>query len=82
MKNKILSFVKKNNWLLNYSKFEGISRSFIGLSTRTKFVSNLEKAPDLLKKNESSLEEVFVSFFPDLKKMVEEKGQDYFNKVK
>jgi acyl carrier protein phosphodiesterase len=77
-----LFYMKKNNWLLNYSSWEGISQSFFGLSRRTKFASNLEQGPELLKEHNDALAGVFEAFFPELKLMVKEKGDDYFNKVK
>ena len=55
-----------DRWLENYQTYDGIRRVFRFLSRRTKFPSNLMDAPAVLMELEEPLEDVFMSFFPDL----------------
>ncbi len=71
-----LFYMSKNNWLLNYSKFQGIERSFIGLSGRTKYRSNLEKGPAVVKENYELIESHFKQFFPELMEASKEKLEE------
>lgn len=59
-------YMKKENWLLSYGTMEGIQRSFTGLSYRTTFDSNIEKAPLYLKKYHEVFEDIFERFFDEL----------------
>lgn len=59
-------YMKKENWLLYYGTMEGIQRSFTGLSYRTTFDSNIEKAPFYLKKHHEVFEDIFERFFDEL----------------
>ena len=61
-----LFYMSKNNWLFNYARFQGIESSFIGLSKRTRYASNLEKGPAIIKRNYDELEAHFTEFFPIL----------------
>lgn len=62
----ILPYMIAENWLLNYRNFEGLNRALSGISSRTKFYSNLENATKHLKKNYQVYENSFNQFFPDL----------------
>lgn len=71
-----LFYMSKNNWLLNYASIQGIERSFRGLSTRTRFKSNLEKGPDIIRKNYQELEGLFKEFYPILQESSLKKIQE------
>jgi acyl carrier protein phosphodiesterase len=64
-------YMKKDDWLYNYSTFYGMQRSFEGMSRRAKFDSNMEKGVEVLQKEYVFLEEDFRQFFPELKAYVE-----------
>lgn len=55
-----------DRWLENYQTYEGLERVFMFLSRRAKFKSNLENAPEILMQFEDKLEDIFLTFFPDL----------------
>jgi acyl carrier protein phosphodiesterase len=55
-----------DRWLENYQTYAGIERVFGFLAKRATFPSNLLQAPEILKERETSLEEAFLIFFPDL----------------
>jgi len=61
----LLHNMKKYDWLFNYRYLEGIDRSLIGMSKRTRFRSNLEQAIHELKTHYNIFEQDFKSFFPD-----------------
>jgi acyl carrier protein phosphodiesterase len=63
---EMLPFMVSGNWLYNYSRIEGIRRAFEGMSRRTKYQSNMNKATTELLENYNLYEEDFFSFFPDL----------------
>lgn len=62
----ILPYMIAENWLLNYKNFDGLNRALSGISSRTKFYSNLENATNHLKGNYTTYEDSFNQFFPDL----------------
>lgn len=64
---RMLPFMQKQNWLLAYSKIEGINRALTGLSKRTKFVSNMEFATLALQEDYDLYENEFETFFEELR---------------
>ncbi|MBN3518399.1 DUF479 domain-containing protein [Algoriphagus lutimaris] len=66
-------WMKKDNWLLNYSSIEGIQRSLTGLSKRTRFDSKMEQAHLALLEKEAEFELIFFAFFEDLKTFAKQK---------
>ncbi len=62
----MLPYMIKGNWLVNYSKIEGIHRALSGMARRTRFDSKMDEASEDLKNNYSDFENEFFSFFPDL----------------
>jgi acyl carrier protein phosphodiesterase len=65
-----LSFMAKNNWLLNYREVGGVNKALTGLSKRTKYNNNMFNAHKALVDNEENLKKDFEQFFPDLKTFV------------
>lgn len=63
-------YMKKDDWLYNYSTFYGMQCSFEGMLRRAKFDSNMEKGVEVLQKEYVPLEEDFRQFFPELKAYV------------
>ena len=63
---QMLEYMKRDNWLLNYQKIEGIDQALTGMSKRTKFESKMETAAKELQINFSKYEDEFLRFFPDL----------------
>lgn len=66
-------WMKKDNWLFNYSSIEGIQRSLTGLSKRTRFDSKMEQAHLALLEKEAEFELIFFAFFEDLKTFAKQK---------
>jgi len=62
----MLPFMIKDDWLVNYSRIEGIARVLKGLSRRTKFDSKMDQAPEDLKNYYDEFEQEFLDFFPQL----------------
>jgi acyl carrier protein phosphodiesterase len=62
----MLSFMEKQNWLLNYASIEGIGKALGGLSRRTRFESGMEYAHHFLLEHYESFEREFQDFFPAL----------------
>ena len=53
-----------NDWLKNYGEFWGIERALQGISRRTVYESNMEKATEDLKIHYELFDEKFKDFFP------------------
>ncbi|MFN5171127.1 MAG: ACP phosphodiesterase [Cyclobacteriaceae bacterium] len=66
---RMLPYMMRGNWLLNYGKLEGIERALTGMSRRTRFESNMEKAVHDLQRHYSEFEHEFAQFFPTLQEM-------------
>lgn len=60
-----LTRMVEDRWLENYQTYQGLEQTFMFLSRRAKYVSNLQNAPAILKPLESRLELIFMQFFPD-----------------
>jgi len=63
---RLMPFMIADNWLLNYSKIEGIQRVLDGMNRRTKHKSKMNEATKELKKFYHEFEEEFTSFFKEL----------------
>nr|WP_155206308.1 acyl carrier protein phosphodiesterase [Xanthovirga aplysinae] len=68
----MLPYMVKDNWLLNYSKMQGIERVFDGMARRSSFKSGMEKAPLALQAGYREYEKEFMEFFPHLIDFVRE----------
>jgi acyl carrier protein phosphodiesterase len=64
----LLPYMIQHNWLLNYSKIEGIQRTLTGMASRTSFVSNMQFATEELALYYQDFDEEFKLFFEDAKK--------------
>ena len=60
----------KYNILSAYAELDGIERVLRGMSTRTRFISNMENAIFDLKESYPLYENEFKRFYPDLKQFV------------
>ena len=60
----MMSFMVKQNWLVNYARIEGIHRALTGMSRRSKFDSKMDEASVDLKHDYELYESEFAEFFP------------------
>lgn len=67
----VLGYMKRDNWLYNYSKIEGINRALSGMARRTKFDSKMEEAVIDLRANYSLFENEFKQYLPEAEQFVE-----------
>lgn len=74
---KMLPYMKKDDWLLNYANLTGIRRSFEGMSQRIKTPNRLYEAPEALLAHYDKLEKEFRLFFPELSLAVEKRINQY-----
>lgn len=63
----MLPYMVQGNWLVGYSKIEGINQALTGIASRTPYVSHMEKAAADLRENYDAFTEDFTAFFPQLK---------------
>ena len=63
---KMLPYMITGNWLLSYSKVEGIERVLEGMNRRTNSKSNMNEAINELKEFYIEFETEFTSFFDEL----------------
>jgi acyl carrier protein phosphodiesterase len=68
----MLPYMIRGNWLLNYSKIEGINRALTGMSRRTPYESKMDEATNDLVRHYEEFKSEFYLFFPDLRKNVDE----------
>lgn len=69
-------WMKKDNWLYNYSTIRGIQMSLTGLSKRTRFDSKMEEAHLALLEREAEFEIIFFAFFEDLRTFAKQKLEE------
>jgi len=62
----MMPYMIKGNWLVNYSKLEGIQRALSGMARRTRFESKMEDSVADLQDNYGDFKIEFEAFFPDL----------------
>jgi acyl carrier protein phosphodiesterase len=70
--NRLIYYMKLQNWLLSYASTEGMDRALKGLSQRAKFASNMENALPALEQHYTALESQFEAFMPALKSAVQQ----------
>jgi acyl carrier protein phosphodiesterase len=63
---QMLPYMMNYDWLSNYGNFEGLGRAFNGMARRTPFRSNMESAPEQLRKDYLFYGDSFRRFFPEL----------------
>jgi len=62
----MMTYMTRGNWLVNYSKLEGIGRALSGMARRSKYESKMELAVNELEENYEQFYSEFSSFFPAL----------------
>ena len=67
--------MKTQNWLYNYQYEWGLLKSLQGLDRRTSVETEMHKALDVFKQNETEFRKEFVIFISDAQKM----SEDYFS---
>jgi acyl carrier protein phosphodiesterase len=65
-------YMKRANWLFNYSKVEGIGRALAGMARRTPYESKMEESTDDLIRFYGEFEKEFKAFFPTLENHVKD----------
>lgn len=63
---RMLPYMIRGNWLVNYSKVEGIQRALSGMAGRTPYLSKMDEATDDLVRYYDAFKKEFDSFFPEL----------------
>jgi acyl carrier protein phosphodiesterase len=66
----VFPYMKKDNWLFNYSAFWGIERSFGGLMHRAKYLEKNDAVFECFRDNYDALKICYELFFPSLKSFV------------
>lgn len=64
--NQMMPYMIKGNWLVNYSKVEGIHRALSGMASRTPYRSKMEEAVNDLNRHYGDFKNEFMEFFPQL----------------
>jgi acyl carrier protein phosphodiesterase len=59
-------YMVRGNWLVSYSKVEGIGRALTGMSRRTPYLSRMDEATNDLLKHYNEFQKEFSQFFPAL----------------
>lgn len=62
----MMPYMIKGNWLVNYSRTEGIHRALSGMARRTPYESKMEQSVDDLRENYDDFKNEFETFFPEL----------------
>jgi acyl carrier protein phosphodiesterase len=63
----MLPYMMRGNWLVNYSRLEGIGRALTGMAQRTPYLSKMEQAVSDLELNYELFYTEFRQFFPLLR---------------
>jgi acyl carrier protein phosphodiesterase len=67
----MLPYMINGDWLVNYSKIEGIHKALTGMSRRTRFDSKMDESVGELRDYYSDFQVEFENFFPELKKFAD-----------
>lgn len=62
----MMPYMIEGNWLVNYSKLEGIHRSLSGMARRTPYQSKMDEATADLREHYKDFEKEFMDFYPQL----------------
>lgn len=73
----MLPYMIKGNWLVNYSKLEGIHRALSGMSRRTPYESKMEESVVDLERDYEEYKKEFEVFFPQLTEFSKQFLSDY-----
>lgn len=63
---RMLPYMIAQNWLNSYANLKDLRRIFYGMDRRTKFISGMSGAVEILEKYYDSLEEDFENFYPEM----------------
>lgn len=63
---RMLPYMVRGNWLLNYAKVEGVDRALTGMARRTPYVSKMDEARNDLITHYDEFKNEFLEFFPHL----------------
>jgi acyl carrier protein phosphodiesterase len=63
----MLPYMVRGNWLVAYSKVDGVKQALTGIASRTPYVSNMENATEDLTEHYEAFASDFTAFFPQLK---------------
>jgi acyl carrier protein phosphodiesterase len=63
----MLPYMIRGNWLVEYSKVEGVHQALSGIASRTPYESNMEKASADLEEHYEEFAGDFTAFFPQLR---------------
>ncbi len=63
---RMLPYMIAQNWLNSYANLKDLRRIFYGMDRRTKFISGMSRAVDILEKYYDSLEMDFENFYPEI----------------
>lgn len=63
----MLNYMEPQNWLVNYANISGMEKALTGLSRRTKFESNMDKAHLFLQEHYQDFENDFELYFKDVR---------------
>lgn len=74
-----LPYMKRDNWLLNYSRLEGIDKACKGLAQHRPHASSIASGVEELEEHFSLFEAEFHLFFPDIQEHVEKWLRNYGN---
>ena len=69
---RMLPYMIRGNWLVNYSRIEGIDRALSGMARRTAYESHMNEAADDLRKSYASYATEFEAFFPEIRQWASE----------
>ena len=64
---KMLPYMRSQDWLFNYRLRDGIKKSFGGLVRRAAYLNESELAFDIFNRNYEAMQSYYSRFFPDLK---------------
>jgi acyl carrier protein phosphodiesterase len=64
---RMFPYMKRQNWLFNYSTLRGTEMSFGGVVRRARYLNESETAASLFEEHYKTLREYYRVFFPDLK---------------
>lgn len=63
---RMLPYMIAQNWLNSYANLKDLRRIFWGMDHRTKFISGMSRAVDILELHYGSLERDFEDFYPEM----------------
>ena len=63
---RMLPYMRQQNWLYNYSKLSGAKSSFGGVARRAVYFDDFENVFELFQYNYDALQKCYAQFFPDI----------------